>query len=201
MQYPICQRPYSHLLFIFQKRMHQIMTTCFHSVRQKLHRRTGTFDLLGFDFLIDEDFKVSLPLYMTFVSNPAFTINLGDHNSRKNWRRRFSSKSLLGNMTYSCDVKRRWRVSVGRPRFQAFSFLCLKGAENLSSRLAVWMRVIYLFLDWTLDATSNCHEFQDFLLFSCQVWLLEVNINPALHTNCQVLMDLLPGVVDETLSK
>ena len=38
--------------------MHQIMTTCFHSIRQKLHRRTGTFDLLGFDFLIDEDFKV-----------------------------------------------------------------------------------------------------------------------------------------------
>ena len=37
--------------------------------------------------------------------------------------------------------------------------------------------------------------------FCLQVWLLEVNINPALHTNCQVLMDLLPGVVDETLSK
>ena len=182
------------------------MTTCFHSVRQKLHRRTGTFDLLGFDFLIDEDFKVSLPLYMTFVSNSAFTTNLGDHNSRKNWRRRFSSKSLLGNMTYSCDVKRRWRVSVGRPRFQAFSFLCLKGAENLSSRLAVWMRMIFLFLDWTLDANSiawglKLSRVSRFFLFSCQVWLLEVNINPALHTNCQVLMDLLPGVVDETLSK
>lgn len=40
--------------------MHQIMTTCFHSVRQKLHRRSGTFDLLGFDFLIDDDFKVRL---------------------------------------------------------------------------------------------------------------------------------------------
>lgn len=38
-------------------------------------------------------------------------------------------------------------------------------------------------------------------VFCFQVWLLEVNINPALHTNCQVLMDLLPGVVDETLSK
>ncbi|XP_022786949.1 uncharacterized protein LOC111327109 isoform X2 [Stylophora pistillata] len=72
----------------FTKRMHQIMTTCFHSVRQKLHKRAGTFDLLGFDFLIDDNFNV---------------------------------------------------------------------------------------------------------------WLLEVNINPALHTNCQVLMDLLPGVVDETL--
>lgn len=39
--------------------MLQIMTTCFHSVRQKLHRRAGTFDLLGFDFLIDDNFKVS----------------------------------------------------------------------------------------------------------------------------------------------
>ena len=36
------------------------MTTCFNSVRQKLHRRSGTFDLLGFDFLIDDDFKVRL---------------------------------------------------------------------------------------------------------------------------------------------
>ena len=48
----------SSFTFIFQKRMHQIMTACFHCVRQKLHRRSGTFDLLGFDFLIDEDFKV-----------------------------------------------------------------------------------------------------------------------------------------------
>lgn len=111
-----------HLLFIFQKRMHQIMTTCFHSVRQKLHRRTGTFDLLGFDFLIDEDFKVSLPLDMsTFVSHSAFTINLGDHNSGKNRRRQFSSKSLLGYVTYSCDVKPTWRVAVSQPRFQAIS--------------------------------------------------------------------------------
>lgn len=72
MRHLICQCPYLPLLFIFQKRMHQIMTTCFHSVRQKLHRRTGTFDLLGFDFLIDEDFKVSLPLYMISVSHSAF---------------------------------------------------------------------------------------------------------------------------------
>ena len=31
---------------------------CFQSVRQKLHRRVGYFDLLGFDFMIDDNFKV-----------------------------------------------------------------------------------------------------------------------------------------------
>ena len=34
-----------------------------------------------------------------------------------------------------------------------------------------------------------------------QVWLLEINVNPALHTNCEVLKELLPGVVEETLGK
>jgi len=67
--------------------MHQIMTTCFHSVRQKLHRRTGTFDLLGFDFLIDEDFKVSLLLYMASVAHSAYKIDLREHNSGKNQSR------------------------------------------------------------------------------------------------------------------
>jgi len=77
---------------------------------------------------------------------------------------------------YFYDVKLTWRASVLLPRFQALPLLCLV-------------------------RSANCYEFLRFYLSSCQVWLLEVNINPALHTNCQVLMDLLPGVVDETLSK
>ena len=141
MWYLVCQRPYLHLLFIFQKRMHQIMTTCFHSVRQKLHRRTGTFDLLGFDFLIDEDFKVSSKLCMAFVSRSAFAINLGDINSGKNRRRCFSSKSLLGNVTYFCDVKLTWLVLMRQPRFQAFSPFPQR-KESHSSKLAVRMRLI-----------------------------------------------------------
>uniref|UniRef100_A0A8C2RTZ6 Tubulin tyrosine ligase like 10 n=1 Tax=Capra hircus TaxID=9925 RepID=A0A8C2RTZ6_CAPHI len=32
-----------------------------------------------------------------------------------------------------------------------------------------------------------------------QVWLLEMNSNPALHTNCEVLKEVIPGVVMETL--
>uniref|UniRef100_H3BGX1 Tubulin tyrosine ligase like 10 n=1 Tax=Latimeria chalumnae TaxID=7897 RepID=H3BGX1_LATCH len=32
-----------------------------------------------------------------------------------------------------------------------------------------------------------------------KVWLLEMNCNPALHTNCEVLTDVIPNVVNETL--
>ncbi|KAK2499888.1 hypothetical protein MC885_008302 [Smutsia gigantea] len=32
-----------------------------------------------------------------------------------------------------------------------------------------------------------------------EVWLLEMNSNPALHTNCEVLKEVIPGVVTETL--
>ncbi|KAG9482207.1 hypothetical protein GDO78_011093 [Eleutherodactylus coqui] len=40
----------------------------------------------------------------------------------------------------------------------------------------------------------------DFLIDDdCKVWLLEMNCNPALHTNCEVLKDVIPSVVNETL--
>lgn len=34
-----------------------------------------------------------------------------------------------------------------------------------------------------------------------QVWLLEMNANPALHTNCTALKNIIPTVVNETLGK
>lgn len=34
-----------------------------------------------------------------------------------------------------------------------------------------------------------------------QVWLLEMNSNPALHTNCEVLKEVIPRVVMETLGE
>lgn len=41
-----------------QRRMQQIMLHCFLAVRSKLECKLGYFDLIGCDFLIDEDFKV-----------------------------------------------------------------------------------------------------------------------------------------------
>ncbi|XP_069597347.1 inactive polyglycylase TTLL10 [Ranitomeya imitator] len=80
--------PKEWVLNTFTKRMQQIMIHCFLSVKSKLECRRGFFDLIGCDFLIDDDFKV---------------------------------------------------------------------------------------------------------------WLLEMNCNPALHTNCEVLKDVIPSVVNETL--
>lgn len=38
--------------------MQQIMAHCFQAVKSKLHCKLGYFDLIGCDFLIDENFKV-----------------------------------------------------------------------------------------------------------------------------------------------
>ncbi|XP_071498782.1 uncharacterized protein [Diadema antillarum] len=40
----------------------------------------------------------------------------------------------------------------------------------------------------------------DFLLDTdMKIWLLEINVNPALHTNCEVLRNELPAMIEETL--
>ena len=38
--------------------MKSIMVTCYKSVQARLDAKAGMFDLLGFDFMIDEDMKV-----------------------------------------------------------------------------------------------------------------------------------------------
>ena len=42
--------------------MQEIMLRCFSSVSHKLERKLGYFDLLGFDFMLDENFKVKFEL-------------------------------------------------------------------------------------------------------------------------------------------
>ncbi|XP_028393801.1 uncharacterized protein LOC114518086 [Dendronephthya gigantea] len=56
----------------FTKRMQEIMLHCFQSVRYKLERKLGYFDLLGFDFMLDEDLKVWL---IEINVNPALHTN------------------------------------------------------------------------------------------------------------------------------
>ncbi|KAM9116196.1 inactive polyglycylase TTLL10 [Pangshura tecta] len=56
----------------FTKRMQQIMMQCFLAVKSKLECKLGYFDLIGCDFLIDEDFKVWL---LEMNANPALHTN------------------------------------------------------------------------------------------------------------------------------
>lgn len=60
------------VLNVFTKRMQQIMMHCFLSVKSKLECRRGFFDLIGCDFLIDDDFKVWL---LEMNCNPALQTN------------------------------------------------------------------------------------------------------------------------------
>ncbi|NXI90378.1 TTL10 polyglycylase, partial [Psophia crepitans] len=56
----------------FTKRMQQIMLQCFLAAKHKLDRKLGYFDLIGCDFLIDENFKVWL---LEMNANPALHTN------------------------------------------------------------------------------------------------------------------------------
>ncbi|XP_073459171.1 inactive polyglycylase TTLL10 [Aquarana catesbeiana] len=64
--------PQDWVLNVFTKRMQQIMIHCFLSVKSKLECRRGFFDLIGCDFLIDDDFKVWL---LEMNCNPALHTN------------------------------------------------------------------------------------------------------------------------------
>ncbi|XP_067447666.1 protein polyglycylase TTLL10 isoform X2 [Thunnus thynnus] len=64
--------PRDWVLGAFAKRMQQIMTQCFLAVKSKLDCRLGFFDLIGCDFMVDEDFKVWL---LEMNCNPALHTN------------------------------------------------------------------------------------------------------------------------------
>ncbi|XP_054856962.1 inactive polyglycylase TTLL10 [Eublepharis macularius] len=66
--------PKDWVLNNFTRRMKEIMLHCFLAVKSKLECKLGYFDLIGCDFLIDEEFKVWL---LEMNSNPALHTNCG----------------------------------------------------------------------------------------------------------------------------
>ncbi|XP_019478028.1 inactive polyglycylase TTLL10 isoform X1 [Meleagris gallopavo] len=64
--------PQDWVFTVFTKRMQQIMLQCFLAAKHKLDRKLGYFDLIGCDFLIDENFKVWL---LEMNANPALHTN------------------------------------------------------------------------------------------------------------------------------
>ncbi|NXX75107.1 TTL10 polyglycylase, partial [Urocolius indicus] len=64
--------PKDWVFTVFTQRMQQIMLQCFLAAKHKLDRKLGYFDLMGCDFLIDENFKVWL---LEMNANPALHTN------------------------------------------------------------------------------------------------------------------------------
>ncbi|CAK8697990.1 uncharacterized protein LOC143449276 [Clavelina lepadiformis] len=57
---------------VLKRRCQQIILHCFQAVRHKLECRLGFFDLIGCDFLVDDNFKISL---LEMNCNPALHTN------------------------------------------------------------------------------------------------------------------------------
>ncbi|XP_043532028.1 protein polyglycylase TTLL10-like isoform X1 [Chiloscyllium plagiosum] len=64
--------PRDWVFTVFTKRTQQIMTQCFIATKARLGRKLGYFDLLGFDIMIDQNFKVWL---LEINSNPSLQMN------------------------------------------------------------------------------------------------------------------------------
>ncbi|XP_026966408.1 inactive polyglycylase TTLL10 isoform X7 [Sagmatias obliquidens] len=80
-----------------QKRMQQIMAHCFLSVKSKLKCKLGYFDLIGCDFLIDENFKVWL---LEMSSNPALHTNC--EVLKETWHSRPSRRGCAARRCCRC---------------------------------------------------------------------------------------------------
>lgn len=87
-------------------------------------------------------------------------------------------------LTEKHSLKSDWVLTDLHDRMKTLAYTIFRSAQT---SLVPKIGVFDLYgLDFMLDESLN-------------VWLLEVNTNPAMHTNCAVLEGILPNMIDETL--
>lgn len=197
-----------------QKRMQQIMAHCFLAAKSKLECKLGYFDLIGCDFLIDDNFKVlswgagareadarrqGPSAHPNHTGRPQADSAVSPHPAcMQPWGWMYPRGSPPMQLGRTCTPSsgqplrpelQTLRVSVDKQGSEAI--------ERKQSPRATWPNK-----DQGLcpaGPVGSGWGGSDWRLV--QVWLLEMNSNPALHTNCEVLKEVIPGVVIETLGE
>lgn len=197
-----------------QKRMQQIMAHCFLAAKSKLECKLGYFDLIGCDFLIDDNFKVlswgtgareadarrqGPSAHPNHTGRPQADSAVSPHPAcMQPWGWMYPRGSPPMQLGRTCTPSsgqplrpelQTLRVSVDKQGSEA--------TERKQSPRATWPNKDQGLCP--VGPVGSGWGGSDWRLV--QVWLLEMNSNPALHTNCEVLKEVIPGVVIETLGE
>ncbi|KAM9521587.1 LOW QUALITY PROTEIN: inactive polyglycylase TTLL10 [Guaruba guarouba] len=102
------------------------------------------------------------------------------------WRREHFNSYVNEKFRKSKGLSKDWDFTVFTKRMKQIILQCFLAAKHKLDRKLGYLDLI------------GC----DFLIDeNFKVWLLKVNANPALHTNCEVLKDIIPAIVYESLGK
>eukprot|EP00053_Salpingoeca_punica_P023976 m.11947 g.11947 ORF g.11947 m.11947 type:complete len:392 (+) comp6005_c0_seq1:405-1580(+) len=88
------------------------------------------------------------------------------------------------NTNYAGKVPKDWVLNQMKDRIKEIMTHCVKGAKNSLTKKIGYFDL--LGFDFMVDEHFN-------------VWLIEINVNPALFTNCAALAAVIPTVVEETI--
>ncbi|NXI40103.1 TTL10 polyglycylase, partial [Galbula dea] len=100
------------------------------------------------------------------------------------WPMEYFNSYINEKFRETSGLPKDWVLTVFTKRMQQIMLQCFLAAKHKLDRRLGYFDLL------------GC----DFLIDEhFKVWLLEMNANPALHTNCKVLRDIIPAVVYESL--
>jgi len=73
---------------------------------------------------------------------------------------------------------------------------------DMTDRIKEIMLICFRSVEYKLERKSGYFDLFgfDFMIDdNMKIWLIEINVNPALFTNCEPLRQVLPGIVEETV--